>query len=149
MYHLVYTSAAIIPLKKYDLLNLLNTCRNRNLENGITGMLIYIEGNFIEAIEGEESTVKRLFNLIENDYRHHNVITLFEEEFENQDNSRSFPDWSMSFPNFHELQIYNIQGLSTYVQHIVSPKYYCKPICACWELLRIFCECNHLSQYKV
>ena len=142
MHHLVFTSSATIPLTNIDVLNLLRSCRGRNHKNGITGMLIYIEGNFIEAIEGPEAAVKNLFSSIEKDSRHHEITVLFEETFAN-DTLRSFPNWSMGLRNFEELRVANIEGLNTYVQHVQFSGRSYKPTCLCWELLRKFCECNH------
>lgn len=143
MYHLVYTSSATISFKNIDVLNLLKGCRARNRQQGITGMLIYIEGNFIEALEGEETLVKSLFDEIRKDSRHHDLTILFEETFDEGHAVRSFPEWSMSLRNFHELQVANISGLNTFVQHIAYSGHSFRSPCLCWDLLRTFCESNH------
>ena len=143
MYHLVFTSSATIPLTNIDVMNLLRSSIDRNHKNGITGMLIYIEGNFIEAIEGEECAVKKLFSSIKIDSRHHDITVLFEETFEEGHFLRSFSDWSMSVRNFEELRLANIKGISTFVQHVDSYERSYKPTCLCWQLLRTFCESNH------
>lgn len=141
-YHLVYTSSATIPFNNEDLLTLLRSSRERNHERSITGMLVYIEGNFIEVLEGEEKTVKSLFDKINNDSRHHDITVLFEETFD-LGHQRSFPEWSMSLRNFHELRVTNICGLNTFVQHIAHSAHSFRSPCLCWDLLRTFCEFNH------
>ena len=47
-----------------DLNNILNTARTRNPENGITGILFYDQGKFIQIIEGEKQNLHDLIEQI-------------------------------------------------------------------------------------
>jgi hypothetical protein len=90
---LVYLSTARTLFSDRDLLELLTRSRTRNQEAGITGLLLYSSGNFIQLLEGEGDDVRALYARITQDPRHHNCIQLFDRPAD----QRLFPDWSMGF----------------------------------------------------
>jgi hypothetical protein len=49
---LVYLSAAVFPFQPEDLLELLGKSQERNHKLGITGMLLFKQGNFLQVLEG-------------------------------------------------------------------------------------------------
>lgn len=104
VHHLVYVSTARPGLTDQDLEELLVQARDRNRSLGITGMLIFGAGNFIQALEGDEAAVKAVFASILCDPRHTGVITMVEFT----DTARDFPDWSMAYA--HEPHQPKIQG---------------------------------------
>lgn len=67
--------------------------RQNNARKGITGILLYRDGNFLQSIEGEEAAVGELFSIIARDKRHNGLMVLFREEIP----AREYPDWSMAF----------------------------------------------------
>lgn len=72
---------------------LLAQSREKNAKTNITGILMYADGTFIQALEGERKDVDDLYEVIQRDIRHKNVIEIvsgFEEK-------RTFPDWLMAF----------------------------------------------------
>jgi hypothetical protein len=93
MYYLVYVSYAIKPFTQRGLRNLLVHCRDNNIENGITGILLYIEGKFVQILEGKREKVKVLFEKIKRERRHNNVSRIQEGPMA----SRNFPNFSMGF----------------------------------------------------
>ncbi|WP_345949302.1 BLUF domain-containing protein [Mucilaginibacter sp. PAMB04274] len=101
IYNIVYVSKALHAMAIEDLNILLDQSRSRNKNDGITGMLLYIEGQepgklagrFMQVIEGDESDVVSLFNKIKTDARHEKVTTLHEGRL----NKRNFKTWSMGF----------------------------------------------------
>lgn len=93
MYHLVYTSHAVKPLNEPELIALLKEARDTNKKHGITGMLLYIQGKFLQVLEGNKPVVKKLFNSIAKDPRHHRVAVIMEGEY----TERIFKDWTMGF----------------------------------------------------
>lgn len=95
IYQVIYVSSASSLLGEEELILLLNASKPRNESNGITGMLLYKEGNIIQAIEGPRENVRRLMDKIKSDDRHHGVIELLQEV----NNQRHFPDWSMDYVN--------------------------------------------------
>lgn len=93
MKRVIYLSSATKPLSDEEISLLLTVSRKRNLENNITGLLLYADGNFIQIIEGNEVDVNLLFDKIQKDSRHKNVITVVNEKIK----KRSFSDWSMGY----------------------------------------------------
>ncbi len=95
MIYLVYVSSATRLLSEAELIELLQTARTNNQRDGITGMLLYSDGNFMQVIEGDEALVLSLHQKILSDPRHSKTITLLRR----QTTERMFPEWSMGFRN--------------------------------------------------
>ena len=91
----VYISSAVRLLSDSELFELLRQARENNARNEITGMLLYKDGSFMQAFEGEEENAARLHEKILVDTRHRNIITLLKEPLE----ERRFGGWSMAFQN--------------------------------------------------
>ena len=91
MYQVVYVSAARRELPREELAALLAKSRVNNARLGITGMLLYHEGNFMQALEGEREVVEALMAKIERDARHGTVMVLLRRETA----EREFAAWSM------------------------------------------------------
>lgn len=72
---------------------ILDAAVKNNKRNNITGMLLYAEGNIIQAIEGDRDAVLATFTSIEKDTRHRGIHILIEEEIL----SRKFASWNMGF----------------------------------------------------
>ena len=99
MLSMVYVSSASRPLIEEDFVQLLSAAQANNQRNGITGLLLYKDGNFMQAVEGPDEQVLGLFDRIRRDSRHHGVLMLLKEQI----TERRFPDWSMSMKNVHQL----------------------------------------------
>lgn len=93
MIELIYTSVTPKPLNIISVREILETAKRNNLRNDITGHLFYDGHRFLQIIEGADETIYSLFNNIEADSRHQNVELLYEQEID----SRSFPDWQMAY----------------------------------------------------
>jgi hypothetical protein len=52
--HIIYASVAVVAFSEADLLALLKSARKKNSSLGVTGMLLYYENTFFQAIEGEK-----------------------------------------------------------------------------------------------
>jgi len=65
--------------------------RKKNKELGVTSVLSYRQGYYIQAIEGEANAVDALFASIINDERHQRVTTILDTQTEQP----FFPEWSM------------------------------------------------------
>tara|TARA_R110001583_G_scaffold18663_3_gene73995 strand:- start:13366 stop:13782 length:417 start_codon:yes stop_codon:yes gene_type:complete len=99
IFYLIYVSSAVQLLPEEELLLLLRQSQAKNLNLGITGMLLYKGGNFMQMLEGEEQTVRELYATIRKDPRHHNVLTIITGSLK----SRNFKDWSMGFQNMDKI----------------------------------------------
>lgn len=110
--YIIYVSQAVHPMGPDELKDILSHSRKWNTENGVTGVLIYRflpeekRGNFMQLIEGEESTIKECWKRIAADSRHHTKIVL--EDSYTQ--SRAFPDWSMGFRNIEQDELARHDG---------------------------------------
>jgi hypothetical protein len=93
MYSLTYVSSASTRFSREALKRLLDQCAFANKAVGVTGMLLYQDGNFMQVLEGHEHSVRGLYAKIERDPRHMGLITLLQGEIE----ERQFPTWSMGF----------------------------------------------------
>jgi len=109
--HVVYVSFAQKDLSEKELQYLLKEIRGKNAEQGITGLLLYNEGSFIQVIEGSEEIIQRVFKSISQDNRHTNVVKLLEEPIKN----RAFPDWTMGFRRISDAQSSSIPGFSDFM----------------------------------
>jgi len=110
-FFLTYASTATRGLSKADLNKLLAQCRKNNAELGITGMLLYKGGNFMQVLEGEESTVRSLYAKIGSDPRHKGEILLQQGTLE----ERQFPGWSMGYRDLESQEARSIPGYSEFL----------------------------------
>jgi hypothetical protein len=92
-YQLCYASTATREMPRQALFDLLTEARRYNTKAGITGLLLYQNGQFLQVLEGEADPVRALFKRICNDKRHTRIALLFEELV----SERQYPDWSMGF----------------------------------------------------
>ncbi len=89
----VYVSSAARLLDADGLEAILVKARRNNLRDGVTGVLLHHDGNFLQALEGESGNLSRTFARIEADSRHKGVLTLHRGPIA----SRGFSEWSMAY----------------------------------------------------
>lgn len=110
----VYVSSATQPFSPEDLNELLRHSRARNAADGITGMLLYRSGNFIQAVEGPEAAIDRLLARIARDKRHQGLITIIRQPVA----GRSFGDWSMGFDDLSDEAAAADQGFTDFLRRM-------------------------------
>lgn len=91
--HLIYVSSAIGELSSEQLKAIMASSVRHNLANGLTGLLLYRRGSFMQVLEGEQATVVETYRRIARDTRHFQLIELVREQIA----ERSFERWSMGF----------------------------------------------------
>ncbi|GAA6140191.1 BLUF domain-containing protein [Hydrogenophaga sp. 5NK40-0174] len=96
---LLYVSRAAEAHSSNAIDGILEVSRAHNLHNGITGVLCYGGGIFLQAIEGGRSAVNNLYNHIAADERHQDVVLLHYEEI----SERRFGGWTMGQVNLSKL----------------------------------------------
>jgi hypothetical protein len=96
---LLYVSRAVDPHSAHAIDSILTSARNHNLAQGITGILCYGGGIFLQAIEGGRNAVNALYNQIVADPRHQDVVLLHYEEIA----ERHFSGWTMGQVNLAKL----------------------------------------------
>ncbi len=114
MFSLTYVSSAVAPFTKDDLEALLNQCVRDNKRVGITGLLLYKDGNFMQSLEGPEDHVRRLHGKIAVDARHRGLITLLQGDTA----ERHFPGWAMSC---RDLSGFKPSGVAGYDEFLDAP----------------------------
>ncbi len=87
---LIYISRSVSPLP-LDLKNILATSRANNERVGITGAMCFLEGVYFQYLEGEESVIEALYELILKDKRHKDAKLLDRTQIA----ERQFSEWSM------------------------------------------------------
>ena len=92
---LLYASRAASPLTAPVIDYILAQSREKNPQQGISGLLCFSDDIFIQVIEGGRDEVCELFNAIVRDDRHTNVRILSYEEI----GARRFGGWIMGQVN--------------------------------------------------
>lgn len=108
IYYISYVSSAVKTLDDADLLTMLTKFRNNNKANNLTGMLLYLEGTFIQTIEGDKETVNKLYEKIKIDHRHKDIFKILDGYWK----TRNFSDWSMAFRSMTKSEAKKIIGYS-------------------------------------
>lgn len=93
MHHIIYLSYATVPFGKPQLEWLLTQARTFNASHQVTGILLYGNEQFLQVLEGEEQTLRSLYDHIRQDPRHRDVTTFADKEIP----TRAFNDWHMAF----------------------------------------------------
>ncbi len=115
--HIIYVSTAVHEMSDTDLAEILEVSRQENLKFGITGMLLYRQGHFIQVLEGESQFVNRVMERIKLDSRHHSVMILERYVIP----ARDFADWSMGFHIVSDTDIYLHPGFVDFFSPSFDP----------------------------
>jgi len=102
VYHLLYCSQAVHAFGEEQLADLLEASLAWNAQSGITGLLCYGNGHFVQVLEGAATDVEELFARIRRDRRHHHVHILSRGVGE----ARQFDGWRMAFTKAHTHEFY-------------------------------------------
>ena len=92
-YRLIYSSEATGEMARADLEQMLEESRIRNARRDITGVLVFVDGVFLQVLEGERDDVEDLMVSIRRDPRHRDLKVFHEEEID----QRVFPTWRMAY----------------------------------------------------
>jgi hypothetical protein len=76
-----------------ELQKILVVSRAKNFKDQVTGALLYNNGNFAQVLEGPLPAVESIFEKIQRDPRHSEVVVVQTGSFQ----ERQFPEWSMAF----------------------------------------------------
>jgi hypothetical protein len=96
---LMYASRAAESVDHDELVAILRKSKVNNPAIGVTGVLCYSGGIFLQVLEGGRLPVSALYNRIANDPRHHDVVLLSYDEI----GERSFAGWAMGQVNLSRL----------------------------------------------
>ena len=107
-YQIIYSSKSATPMQMDDLEDILESARESNTDAGITGALVYIDGFFLQILEGEARAVEALMARIAKDVRHETVSVLKQGNM----TTSLFSDWRMAYVSATAEQVAEWAGLS-------------------------------------
>jgi hypothetical protein len=113
---LTFVSTPTIPFSFLGLSRLLCHIYLNNQTNDITGILIFKDNQFTQILEGQESSVEKIWVTIQKDDRHRDLQLLSKESIE----VRSFMKWSMLFPDSEKVIEY-FPDMAEVVQNLEMP----------------------------
>jgi hypothetical protein len=112
MFHIVFASTASHHLTTAELKSLLEETRENNARLGVTGMLLYKDGSFLQVLEGDEEVVMKLVTTMGNEGPiHKSFLMLLSETSER----RLFPNWSMAFQDHKDNSLTGTPGYSDFL----------------------------------
>jgi hypothetical protein len=136
MLSLIYVSSATKLFSDQDLVALLEQSRTKNARLDLTGMLLYKDGNFMQVLEGPDQAVVQLYDTIERDERHHQVMRLLRRTIA----EREFASWSMGFRNLGDVNFDQIPGYSLFMKEPLTSAGFQSDPTRAQKLLRMFRE---------
>lgn len=116
VFQLGYASAATHPYSTDDLKDLLAKARSNNARLGITGVLLYHDGSFLQVLEGEKDAVESLYEKISQDPNHTNAMLLFRDTAP----ERCFDQWTMGFRHLRKEDAKRLPGLNLFMEYGVT-----------------------------
>lgn len=131
---LVYVSFAPHQMSADELRSILEVSRDNNAPRNITGMLLYRNGFFIQALEGEEEVVMPLYDKIQRDPRHDRVMTVYKGKI----TERTFKDWSMGFYNLDDVDFSKMPGYHDLSEKNFTTEYFSENPSRARDLLMTF-----------
>lgn len=92
---LIYVSRAVDPSSHDTTESIVEQSQHHNPANGITGVLCFSGGVYLQALEGGRKAVNELYGHIARDARHKDIMLLHYEEI----SERRFAGWTMGRVN--------------------------------------------------
>jgi hypothetical protein len=110
--HVIYASVATQQFAASEIEELLDKARKANELVGLTGMLLYTEGDgsFFQVLEGEAVAIDGLYFKLQLDKRHSRFTLIVREEIA----ERSFEAWTMGFSSVSPEKLRKISGLNDF-----------------------------------
>ncbi|MFM8556229.1 MAG: BLUF domain-containing protein [Betaproteobacteria bacterium] len=119
MLRVTYLSRESDTFSARALIDLLEHCKLRNPAQGVTGMLIYANGTFLQTLEGETNTVETLLGKIERDGRHRDFQVIKRESTA----TRLYENWSMGFERLTEAALQDVPALRAFQLENFNPEF--------------------------
>jgi Sensors of blue-light using FAD len=93
LFGLVYVSTATPRADIAEIEDLLDRAQVRNSRAGLTGVLLYDSGHFMQYVEGPAQALAHVYASIRGSSLHTGMIEILREPI----HAREFPEWSMAF----------------------------------------------------
>lgn len=136
LYRVAYVSRATHPMSAEDLGALLAKAQENNRRNGISGLLVYDAGAFLQVFEGPTEAVTRLVANIQRDPRHTDIIVLSAGPVAD----RYFVGWGMDMAHLDRFDDSSHETLRAYMRsnHVADRG-------TIYKALTLFCEAHAQS----
>jgi hypothetical protein len=108
----VYVSSAYSGMTDQELAALLEISRENNKVRGITGMLLYRGGDFMQVIEGPAANIEHLLKALAADKRHTGMTILKKSVIL----ERQFSGWQMAFRDLNGADVKSMEGYSPFME---------------------------------
>lgn len=102
LHKLIYVSSASKLFMPEELDLLMSKSRFKNAHFGVTGCLIYHQGNILQYLEGSKASIDFIYGSIVMDSRHSGIQRLCYGPVD----QRSFSDWTMALKYIPEVEHY-------------------------------------------
>lgn len=110
IHFITYISTAIEGLTLENVRDILSKSRKNNPQLGLTGLLLYVEGDFIQTLEGPKENIDTLYQTICLDPRHFQIMKILEGQTE----ERQFGSWAMTGRSLSQADILKLEGIGSY-----------------------------------
>ncbi len=103
----LYTSQATGVVNEEDREQILQTSRNNNMRDAVTGLLISLpNGTFVQTLEGPPAGVTNALNRIRKDPRHVDLTVILDHHIA----ARDFPEWTMGYRSLGRAELKQLPG---------------------------------------
>jgi len=113
----IYVSTADHAVDAGALEDILEASVRNNEPNGLTGMLLYAGGSFMQVLEGEEADVDATLARVRRDPRHSDVFEIDRSPID----ERSFANWRMGFRRLDVSDAVSHPGYAPFFEHGFDP----------------------------
>ncbi len=100
----IYVSSVATGISEHDTVKFLNEARKANRKNDVSGLMLYIDGCFLQLLEGQAADVDGVCSTIFHDQRQ--MRRIFREAVA----EREFPEWTMGFEAVAPLEAARLLG---------------------------------------
>ena len=104
---IVYFSSSVDSLDENDLAAILEQSRQNNSKLGITGVMLYVRGSIVQVLEGAKLAVDTLFERIQHDNRHKDVMAVLNRPIA----QRQFGNWAMGYETLTTRQLEELKAV--------------------------------------
>lgn len=109
---IVSISSALAPPDATMLRDIFDVSRRNNGRLGISGLLLHVEGSFMQALEGESDILDDLIRRIALDRRHKSMLILTDVPIMH----RTFATWGMALSDVSSEEAALVPGMSDFLR---------------------------------
>jgi hypothetical protein len=130
---IVYTSKARSDINDAQIVNIHSIALSNNAQSGVTGMLLYTKGTFLQVIEGEADIIDRLMEKIKSDTRHYDVEVVVRNSITNHE----FKNWSMGYRRLEDSDAKALLNFAPFFEDGFDAKRFCEQPGISLDILRV------------